>query len=94
VIDTAPLGEISDALRLIPLVDDVLLVARVGNTDRGNLGFLRALLDRSGCTPIGVAVIDAESATASGYYGYGDGADDGAWSETGKPSRARTLLRR
>ncbi len=96
VIDTAPLGEISDALRLIPLVDDVLVIARVGNTDRVNLEFLRSLLQRSGCAPIGLAVIDAESATASGYYGYGGGPDDGSWGDEDKekPARSRTLLRR
>ena len=37
IIDTPPLGEISDALRLIDLVDEVVIVVRPGNSDRVGL---------------------------------------------------------
>src|SRR4029453_2314586 len=37
IIDTPPLGEISDALRLLDYVDEMLVVVRPGNSDRVGL---------------------------------------------------------
>ncbi len=44
VIDTPPLGEVSDAYQLLPFVDDVIVVARPGNTRRASFQFMRDLL--------------------------------------------------
>jgi capsular exopolysaccharide synthesis family protein len=71
VIDTPPLGEVSDALRLVDLVDDVLIVARPGNTNRANLELMRNLMARTGHSPTGLIVIGEPPGTASTYYTYG-----------------------
>jgi tyrosine-protein kinase len=71
VIDTAPLGEVSDALRFADQADDILFVARMGKTRRRNLEMVRELLDRSGKVPRGFVLIGGVPALSSGYYGYG-----------------------
>ncbi|MDP8943938.1 MAG: hypothetical protein M3N16_07450 [Actinomycetota bacterium] len=70
VIDTPPLGEVSDALRMAPHVDDILVVTRLGHTNRTNLEIARDLLGRSGYQPTGFIVI-AELETTSAYHTYG-----------------------
>ncbi len=71
VLDTAPLGEVSDALRIADSVDDIIVVMRPGNTDRANLETMRDLLERTGWTPRGYVVIGEPHAAPTGYYGYG-----------------------
>jgi Mrp family chromosome partitioning ATPase len=73
VIDTAPLGHVSDALRVAPLVDDVILVARIGRTDRTELRRSRELLERMGRAATGLVIVGDVGARGDGYgYGYGD----------------------
>jgi capsular exopolysaccharide synthesis family protein len=70
IIDTPPLGEVSDALPIIENVDDVILVTRVGSTSETSLEVVRDLLDRAGVEPLGFVVIGT-SRRASGYaYAY------------------------
>src|SRR3712207_7484865 len=45
VFDTAPIGEVSDALQAVGQADDVVLVARVGHTDRANFEQARDFLE-------------------------------------------------
>jgi capsular exopolysaccharide synthesis family protein len=71
VIDTPPLGEVSDALRVADIADDVLLVIRPGHTGRTNLAVVRDLLERSGDSPRGMIVLGAENTVMSSYYEYG-----------------------
>ena len=71
VIDTAPLGEVSDALRVLGDVDDVLVVVRPGQTNRENFEVMRDLIGRSGKNPKGMLVIGHVAPTTSAYYGYG-----------------------
>ncbi len=71
ILDTAPLGEVSDALRLVPHVDDVVLVARPNNTQRQELEAMRDLLVRSGVEPVGLIVVGATGTRASRYHTYG-----------------------
>lgn len=71
IIDTPPLGEISDALRLVDLVDDIVLVARPGNTERVNLETMRDLLQRTGKVPMGFLIVGSDGARQSSYYAYG-----------------------
>lgn len=73
VIDTAPLGEVSDALAVLHTVDEVLVVVRPGETNRGNLEQMRGLLARTGYTPLGMVVIGGAPTGSSSYYGYGAG---------------------
>ena len=76
IIDTAPLGEVSDALPLIRAVDDVLLVAQLGNTRAANVEAMRDLLARvEGDGPIGWVVIGANQRLVSSSYYYAGALD-------------------
>jgi Mrp family chromosome partitioning ATPase len=70
IIDTPPIGQVSDALRAAMIVDDIVLVSRPGNTDRTELEHTRELLDRMGHTPTGVVVI-GETGAGDAYATYG-----------------------
>jgi Mrp family chromosome partitioning ATPase/capsular polysaccharide biosynthesis protein len=70
VVDTAPLGRVSDALRLGGVTDDVLVVVRPGNTDRKELGVARELLEHMAVRPLGLIVVGDTAAGGDGYYGY------------------------
>ncbi|HEX8121476.1 MAG TPA: hypothetical protein VF549_09450 [Solirubrobacteraceae bacterium] len=71
ILDTAPLGEVSDALRLVPYVDDVIVVARPNNTQRQDLEAMRDLLVRAGVEPTGLIVVGASGSRSSRYHTYG-----------------------
>jgi tyrosine-protein kinase Etk/Wzc len=58
VIDTAPLGEVSDALRIATEVSDILWVVRLRHTDRRSLVFAREQLERVGVRPHGMLILD------------------------------------
>lgn len=69
VIDSSPLGEVSDALPVASYVDDVLVVARLRHTDRSSLQVTRDLLQRSGVVPRGLVLVgEALHHTSSSYY--------------------------
>lgn len=57
IIDTPPLGEVTDVLRFANVVDDILLVSRLGNTTLGTAQVTRELLDRVDRPPTGHLVI-------------------------------------
>jgi Mrp family chromosome partitioning ATPase/capsular polysaccharide biosynthesis protein len=90
VVDTPPLGEVSDALRVLPEADDILVVARPGNTNRPNLELMRDLLERAGQSPFGMVLVGSRGRGAAAYYAYGapPGARAGA-----RSSLARALSR-
>ncbi len=69
VIDTPPLGEISDAYQLLPLVDEIIVVARLGNTRRASFKFMRELLGRAHRTPLGMVIIGEFPHRSNYYYG-------------------------
>ncbi|MFZ1153948.1 MAG: Wzz/FepE/Etk N-terminal domain-containing protein [Solirubrobacteraceae bacterium] len=71
IVDTAPLGQVSDALRVAAMVDDIVLVVRSTNTDRSELQHTRDLLERMGYTPTGMLLI-GEAVRGSMYGVYGD----------------------
>lgn len=71
VVDTPPLGEISDALRIMPHVDDTVIVVYPGNTNRANYEVMRDLLERSGNKPTGLLLIGDRTGATTTYYGYG-----------------------
>lgn len=71
VVDTAPLGEVSDALRLVDHVDDIIFVTRPGHTARTALELTRELLTRTGRQPTGQLVIGQAPGGTSVYYTYG-----------------------
>jgi Mrp family chromosome partitioning ATPase len=57
ILDTPPLGVVSDALTLLDVVDVVLLVSRIRSTRRLHVEVARDLLARAGVTPHGYVVI-------------------------------------
>jgi capsular exopolysaccharide synthesis family protein len=69
VVDTAPLGEVSDALKIAEEVDDVVFVARPGRTNRVNLLEAREILERAERAPTGLLIMGGRRG-ADGYYGY------------------------
>jgi capsular exopolysaccharide synthesis family protein len=73
VIDTAPVGEVSDALRIMSEVDAVVAVTRPGNTDRGDYDVMRDLLERTSNDPSGLLVIGNAPGMLRNHYGYGYG---------------------
>lgn len=73
VVDTAPLGLVSDALAILRDVDDIVVVVRPGVTDRSNFESMHQLLDRtSDRSPAGLLVI-SRRASSRRLYGYGYG---------------------
>lgn len=71
IVDTAPLGAVSDALRVAGAVDDVILVVRPGHTDRNEVRRASEVLDRLRHTPIGLVVVGGGRSGGEGGYGYG-----------------------
>lgn len=69
VIDTPPVGEVSDALRTANAVDGIILVVRLGHTNRRNFEITRDLLERARQTPTGLLLIGAQVDTSSYHYG-------------------------
>jgi receptor protein-tyrosine kinase len=59
VVDTPALGEVSDALRLLGSVDEILLVCRLGNTSRSRLRSVRGLLEQADAVPMGALLLGA-----------------------------------
>ncbi len=99
VVDTAPLGIVSDALGLLPDVDDIVVVARPGFTHRRSFETMRDLLERAseGRRPAGMVLITKRRVPRTSYgYGYGYGAvRDGTPSAdepAGRANRRRTEL--
>jgi Mrp family chromosome partitioning ATPase len=84
IIDTPPLGKVSDALRAAMTVDDVVLVARPGNTDRTDLQHTRELLDRMGHTPTGLVVV-GDAVAGDAYMSYGSDAPVEPAETNGRP---------
>ncbi len=77
VIDSPPLNEVIDALPLARQADDVLLVARIGQTRLDKLSQLADLLAESGITPIGFAVIATPRPGRRDYRYYTEAPSDG-----------------
>jgi Mrp family chromosome partitioning ATPase len=70
VIDSPPLTAVIDALPLAQLVDEVLVVARLGVSKLGKLSELHDLLLEEGSYPTGIVLIGESGARR--YYYYGD----------------------
>jgi capsular exopolysaccharide synthesis family protein len=71
VIDTAPLGEVSDALRIADAVDDIIVAARPGHSNRAHFLTMRDLLQQGGINPLGYLVVGVSTGGNSSYYTYG-----------------------
>ena len=71
ILDTAPLGEVSDALRLADQVDDLIIVSRPGHTMRANFEIMRDLLEQTSHEPLGYLLLGVTGGITSAYYTYG-----------------------
>jgi Mrp family chromosome partitioning ATPase/capsular polysaccharide biosynthesis protein len=95
LVDAPPLGEISDALAVVPFVDHVLVVARPGTTARTALLTLRDLLARAGRSATGYVVVGGlpRRWTHAPYAGMAlrRGREDGAAADAGEPLVVGTL---
>jgi succinoglycan biosynthesis transport protein ExoP len=77
VIDTAPIGVVSDALPLLRIADGLIVVARIGETTRDTAHEMRNQLDRLGVPVLGVVANVIKLPRRSRYgYGYGPGPQD------------------
>jgi Mrp family chromosome partitioning ATPase len=70
VIDTPPVGEVSDALRWAHVADDVLVVTRLGNSDRTTVTTMRDTFENLGVPARGLVVIGSTQRVNSGYFDY------------------------
>jgi capsular exopolysaccharide synthesis family protein len=72
IVDSAPLGDVIDALPLANYMDEVLLVAGIGRTDLRKLSHLGELLAEHGIKPAGFAVVGTPKPRRSDYHYYAD----------------------
>jgi capsular exopolysaccharide synthesis family protein len=70
IIDSPPLTEVIDALPLARMVDDVLIVVRLGKSRLGSIHQLGELLAENGIKPVGFAVVGTSRPSRSGYHYY------------------------
>ena len=86
IIDTAPLLATNDAVDLLDLVDDVILVARAGKTTLQAADRASEILERRKAHVLGVVISDVDARNSTDYYYYGGYYDerqspstDGKW---------------
>jgi Mrp family chromosome partitioning ATPase len=73
IVDTAPVGEVSETLRIASMCEQLVFAVRLRHTDRRRLATARDLLSRAGAVPAGLVVVGGPGAPAdSGYYSYAD----------------------
>jgi non-specific protein-tyrosine kinase len=78
LIDSPPVLAANDATELLPVVDGVLLVARLGRTRRNAARSAANLLQSMNAPIVGVVALEATSDHAIyGYFGRGTGKDAG-----------------
>ena len=73
VIDTAPVGLVSDALTLSQFADSTLYIIRQRYTLKKQLYFIEDLYRQKKLPKLGLLVNDVVSTGVKGYYGYGGG---------------------
>lgn len=72
IVDTPPIGEVSDAVPIAGECDEVLVVVRPGHTDRSRLIVARDVFARIDVVPVGTVLVGQRQKAMSGrYYGYG-----------------------
>lgn len=85
VIDTAPIGVVSDAIPLLRTADGVIVVARIGETTREAATDMRNQLNRLDVPTLGV-VANAVKLSRRSKYGYGYGPGPGPQESRSEPS--------
>lgn len=75
IIDTAPVGEVSETLRIAAVADQVVFVGRPRHTDRRRLRSARDMLRRAGAHVVGMVVVGEDPGSLRGDYAYRYSAD-------------------
>ncbi len=68
IMDSPPLAEVIDALPLVQMTDDVVIVVRLGRTHINKLQRLGEILAQYNIRPAGFAVVGVSPTTEYGYY--------------------------
>ncbi len=68
IIDSPPLTEVIDALPLVQMTDDVVVVVRLGRTHINKLTRLGELLGQYNIKPAGFALVGVSPTSEYGYY--------------------------
>lgn len=68
IIDSPPLTEVADTLPVAQLVDDLLLVCRVGRSSLSQLARLADLLEQNGIAPRGFVLVGVAPSPEGSYY--------------------------
>jgi succinoglycan biosynthesis transport protein ExoP len=63
IVDTSPLGTVGDAILMLDGIDELVVVARIGNTRTAAIESTRDCLVRAGHSPSGLVVIGGASST-------------------------------
>ena len=89
IIDTAPLLATNDAIDLLDLVDDVVLVARAGKTTIQAADRAAEALERRQAHVLGVVITDVDARNSTDYYYYGGYYDQSRANDKVKPRLGR-----
>lgn len=71
IIDTAPVGMVSDALTLSKFADCTLYLARQGHTYKKQVGLIDEIYREKKLPKVSVVINDVKLKPGYGYYGYG-----------------------
>ncbi|MDP4261637.1 MAG: polysaccharide biosynthesis tyrosine autokinase [Bacteroidota bacterium] len=71
IIDTAPVGMVSDALTLSKFVDCTLYLVRQGHTFKKQVALIDELYRESKLPRVSIVINDVKNKPGYGYYGYG-----------------------
>jgi len=71
IMDTAPVGMVSDAMTLSKLADCTLYIVRQGHTFKKQIGLIDEFYQQGKLPKISIVLNDVKIRTGYGYYGYG-----------------------
>jgi capsular exopolysaccharide synthesis family protein len=71
IIDTAPVGMVSDALTLSKFVDCTLYLVRQGHTFKKQIALIDELYRENKLPKVSIVINDVKNKPGYGYYGYG-----------------------
>ncbi len=77
IIDTAPVGVVSESLEVAKISDQVVLTVRPGHTDRRRLILANDLLVRAGAPVVGMVAVAQSTPRTDDAYGYAYGTELG-----------------
>ena len=71
VMDTAPVGMVSDAMTLSKFADATLYIVRQGHTFKKQIGLIQEFHENGKLPKVSIVLNDVKIRTGYGYYGYG-----------------------